>query len=180
MVLLRRVLGEALRHHRSAQRRTLREVSAEANVSLGYLSEIERGHKEPSSELLAAVCAALELQLSQLLAEVSKSVAQTEGSMSADAQPLERQGMDDSPSESADSAPAEESAPSEQPVASVKLLGAYGTRAEDATERSPSPRVAQRPDITACLPTSLSEARSRRRLPGRVMPVVEAKADVAA
>jgi hypothetical protein len=56
MVLLRRVIGDALRARRQGQQRTLREVSTAANVSLGYLSEIERGHKEPSSELLAAIC----------------------------------------------------------------------------------------------------------------------------
>ena len=56
MVLLRKVIGDVLRARRQAQQRTLREVSAAANVSLGYLSEIERGHKEASSELLAAVC----------------------------------------------------------------------------------------------------------------------------
>ena len=53
MILLRRVIGDALRARRQAQHRTLREVSTAANVSLGYLSEIERGQKEASSELLA-------------------------------------------------------------------------------------------------------------------------------
>ena len=75
MVLLRRVIGDALRARRQAQHRTLREVSTAANVSLGYLSEIERGHKEASSELLAALCAALDLRLSEVLREVSASVA---------------------------------------------------------------------------------------------------------
>ena len=59
MVLLRKVIGDALRARRLAQHRTLREVSTAANVSLGYLSEIERGHKEASSELLASICDAL-------------------------------------------------------------------------------------------------------------------------
>jgi len=49
------VIGDALRARRQAQHRTLREVSTAANVSLGYLSEIERGQKEASSELLAAI-----------------------------------------------------------------------------------------------------------------------------
>jgi len=71
MVLLRRVLGEALRAERLAQHRTLREVSANARVSLGYLSEIERGQKEASSELLAAICDALGVRLSEVLSEVS-------------------------------------------------------------------------------------------------------------
>jgi transcriptional regulator with XRE-family HTH domain len=53
------------------QRRTLREVSASARVSLGYLSEVERGQKEPSSELLAAIASALDVELSELFQEVS-------------------------------------------------------------------------------------------------------------
>src|SRR3989442_685090 len=78
MVLLRRVIGDALRSRRQAQHRTLREVSTAANVSLGYLSEIERGQKEASSELLAAICYALGARLSELLREVSSTVASAE------------------------------------------------------------------------------------------------------
>ncbi|GAB3173038.1 transcriptional regulator with XRE-family HTH domain [Micromonospora palomenae] len=78
MVLLRRVIGDALRTRRQGQHRTLREVSTAANVSLGYLSEIERGQKEPSSELLAAICDALGARLSELLREVSDTVALAE------------------------------------------------------------------------------------------------------
>lgn len=74
MILLRRVLGDALRARRQAQHRTLREVSGAANVSLGYLSEIERGHKEASSELLSAICEALGAQMSQLMREVSDTL----------------------------------------------------------------------------------------------------------
>ena len=58
MVLLRQLLGDVLRRLRLRQGRTLREVSASARVSLGYLSEVERGQKEASSELLAAICGA--------------------------------------------------------------------------------------------------------------------------
>jgi transcriptional regulator with XRE-family HTH domain len=71
MVLLRRLLGEALRRRRQDQNRTLREVSSVARVSLGYLSEVERGQKEASSELLASICVALGVRLSDLLREVS-------------------------------------------------------------------------------------------------------------
>ena len=71
MALLRRQLGDALRRQRLLQHRTLREVSQRARVSLGYLSEVERGQKEASSELLASICDALELELADLLAEVS-------------------------------------------------------------------------------------------------------------
>ena len=78
MILLRRVIGDALRARRQSQHRTLREVSTAANVSLGYLSEIERGQKEASSELLAAICDALGAQLSELLREVSHTVAVAE------------------------------------------------------------------------------------------------------
>ena len=79
MVLLRRVIGDALRARRQGQHRTLREVSTAANVSLGYLSEIERGQKEASSELLAAICEALGARLSELLGEVSGTLSLAEG-----------------------------------------------------------------------------------------------------
>ena len=79
MVLLRRVIGDALRARRQGQHRTLREVSTAANVSLGYLSEIERGQKEASSELLSAICEALGARLSELLGEVSGTLALAEG-----------------------------------------------------------------------------------------------------
>jgi len=78
MVLLRRVIGDALRARRQAQHRTLREVSTAANVSLGYLSEIERGQKEASSELLAAICEALGAALSEVLRDVSEKLATSE------------------------------------------------------------------------------------------------------
>jgi transcriptional regulator with XRE-family HTH domain len=68
-------MGDALRRHRQDQRRTLRDVAARARVSLGYLSEVERGEKEASSELLAAICEALDLPMSVLLREVSADFA---------------------------------------------------------------------------------------------------------
>jgi transcriptional regulator with XRE-family HTH domain len=73
-VLLREAIGDRLRYARTNQRRTLREVSRAARVSLGYLSEVERGRKEASSELLAAICDALELPLSQLLHHVASDM----------------------------------------------------------------------------------------------------------
>jgi transcriptional regulator with XRE-family HTH domain len=78
MVLLRHLLGDVLRRLRQRQGRTLREVSAAARVSLGYLSEVERGQKEASSELLAAICSALNTPLSHVLGEVSDSFALAE------------------------------------------------------------------------------------------------------
>ncbi|WP_395659423.1 helix-turn-helix domain-containing protein [Nocardioides sp.] len=75
MVLFRRLLGDVLRDLRMQRGLTLREVSAEARVSLGYISEIERGQKEASSELLASLCAALDVPLSDVLRDVSDAVA---------------------------------------------------------------------------------------------------------
>jgi len=78
MVLLRRELGDVLREKRQGQGRTLREVSAEASCSLGYLSEVERGEKEASSELLASICRALDVPLSQMLSDVADRVSLAE------------------------------------------------------------------------------------------------------
>lgn len=78
-VLLRREIGEVLRSVRQHQGRTLREVSSQARVSLGYLSEVERGQKEASSELLASICQALDAPLSAVLREVSDRIALSEG-----------------------------------------------------------------------------------------------------
>ncbi|MEC3914740.1 helix-turn-helix domain-containing protein [Nocardia sp. CDC160] len=75
MTLLREAIGESLRRARVAQSRTLREVSTSARVSLGYLSEVERGRKGASSELLAAICTALDVPLSQVLFDVSAAMA---------------------------------------------------------------------------------------------------------
>jgi transcriptional regulator with XRE-family HTH domain len=79
MTLLRTQLGTSLRGHRLRQRRTLRDVSGAARVSLGYLSEVERGQKEASSELLASICEALDLELADLLAEVSLQLRHADG-----------------------------------------------------------------------------------------------------
>src|SRR5580765_5520567 len=76
-MLLRNALGETLRDARNRQNRTLRDVSTAANVSLGYLSEVERGRKEASSELLAAICEALDIALSDVLAEAAEVIARS-------------------------------------------------------------------------------------------------------
>ena len=78
MVLLRRLLGDVLRERRREQGRTLREVSSRARVSLGYLSEVERGQKEASSELLGSICEALDVPLSSVLRDVSDHLALVE------------------------------------------------------------------------------------------------------
>lgn len=83
MILLRRLLGDVLRRQRQRQGRTLREVSASARVSLGYLSEVERGQKEASSELLSSICDALEVRMSELMREVSDELALAELAQSA-------------------------------------------------------------------------------------------------
>lgn len=88
MVLFRRLLGDVLRTQRMQRGMTLREVSAEARVSLGYISEIERGQKEASSELLASLCSALEVALSDVLREVSDAVAIQERALQVAATPL--------------------------------------------------------------------------------------------
>jgi transcriptional regulator with XRE-family HTH domain len=75
MAIVRQALGAVLRRQRMAQGRTLRDVAAAARVSLGYLSEVERGQKEASSELLAAICAALGVPLSVVLRELSDELA---------------------------------------------------------------------------------------------------------
>lgn len=70
-VMLREVIGDVLRRARTSQGRTLREVSHSARVSLGYLSEVERGRKEASSELLSAICTALDVPLSRVLTDAA-------------------------------------------------------------------------------------------------------------
>lgn len=103
-VLLREAIGDRLRHARTNQRRTLREISHSARVSLGYLSEVERGQKEASSELLSAICDALELPLSELLFNVASDISA-----------LETVGMEDAELDPA----AEQSAPAPRPDVAV-------------------------------------------------------------
>lgn len=76
--LLREVVGDVLRRARTSQGRTLREVSDAAMVSLGYLSEVERGRKEASSELLSAICSALEVPLSRVLIDAGERMTRLE------------------------------------------------------------------------------------------------------
>ena len=78
MIVLRRELGEVLREERQTQGRSLRDVAKAASVSTAYLSEVERGTKEASSELITAICVALGRPLSQILAEVTSRVALAE------------------------------------------------------------------------------------------------------
>ena len=87
-VLFRQSLGAVLRAERMRRGMTLRELSARARISLGYISEVERGQKEASSELLAALCDALELPLSTVLRVVSDEVAVEEIRLGLAAEPV--------------------------------------------------------------------------------------------
>ena len=89
IIPLRQAIGEVLRDVRQRQGRTLREVSQRARVSLGYLSEVERGQKEASSELLAWICQALDTPMSQMLREVADRMAVLEGVQVPDTVPAE-------------------------------------------------------------------------------------------
>lgn len=83
MTAMRQFVGEVLRARRMAAGLTLRDVSGKARVSPGYISEVERGQKEPSSELLAALTGALDLPLSELLRDVSDLLAIDEANVFA-------------------------------------------------------------------------------------------------
>jgi transcriptional regulator with XRE-family HTH domain len=73
--LWREVAGDQLREERHRQERTLADVAEEAGVSTQYLSEVERGRKEPSSEILGAVSGALGLRLVDLTTRVARTLA---------------------------------------------------------------------------------------------------------
>ncbi len=112
MTLLRTQLGNTLRGHRLRQRRTLRDVSGAARVSLGYLSEVERGQKEASSELLASICDALDVELADLLAEVSLELRVAGGGAVRPLPP---------PASTPGRDPAEETPAAEQPAAAAPV-----------------------------------------------------------
>lgn len=78
MALIRQEIGDVLRDFRTQKGQTLRQVAARANVALGYLSEVERGQKEASSEILASLAEALEVPVSLILREVSDRLALVE------------------------------------------------------------------------------------------------------
>jgi transcriptional regulator with XRE-family HTH domain len=129
MTLLRTQLGNTLRGHRQRQRRTLRDVSGAARVSLGYLSEVERGQKEASSELLASICDALDLELADLLAEVSLELRLAQaGGVRPLAPTADRASVD------APAVPAEQPAAQPVPEPALALVGA-GQPARSALRR---------------------------------------------
>lgn len=90
-VVLRQEIGDVLRSIRQAEGRTLRDVSHGARVSLGYLSEVERGQKEASSELLSSICTALNVPLAAMLFQVAERIASAEGFQVPDTVPTELQ-----------------------------------------------------------------------------------------
>lgn len=79
MILLRQEVGDVLRDFRLQRGRTLRQVASRASVALGYLSEVERGQKEASSEILASVADALDVPISVIMREVGDRIAVLEG-----------------------------------------------------------------------------------------------------
>ncbi|MCJ1713667.1 MULTISPECIES: helix-turn-helix domain-containing protein [unclassified Curtobacterium] len=79
MVLVRQEIGDVLRDFRLQKGRTLRQVASKASVALGYLSEVERGQKEASSEILASVADALDTPISTIMREVGDRLAVVEG-----------------------------------------------------------------------------------------------------
>jgi transcriptional regulator with XRE-family HTH domain len=130
MTLLRTQLGNTLRGHRLRQRRTLRDVSGAARVSLGYLSEVERGQKEASSELLASICDALEVELADLLVEVSRQLRLADGRPAGAVHPLPAAGepADGEPAAAAEQPPAAEPAAAPAAEPALALVGTGSTR----------------------------------------------------
>src|SRR3954465_3224456 len=130
MTLLRTQLGSTLRGHRLRQRRTLRDVSGAARVSPGYLPGGERGQKEASSELLASICDALDLELADLLAEVSLELRVAASGSDGGLRPLTP--ASDAPAPGTDAAPAARP-PAAEPA--LALVGAQPTPARGALRR---------------------------------------------
>lgn len=140
MTLLREAIGDSLRRARLAQQRTLREVSTSARVSLGYLSEVERGRKEASSELLAAICEALDVPLSRVLWDVSTIMAGADGA---------------APREPALTGPAAEPAAAEPPSAAEPAGPEPAATASAAPE--PGARIGIAEDTRIVIPAPRAE-----------------------
>ena len=120
-LLLRSALGDVLRRVRLAQRRTLADVAEAARVSVPYLSEVERGRKEASSEVLAAICRALRVHLSEVLTEVGRDLA-ADRAHHAPVVPLDAVRAERRPARPVVAAPA--AAPRRQPGGDVVCLAA--------------------------------------------------------
>lgn len=167
MILVRRLLGDVLRGRRQRSGRTLRQLAATARVSPGYLSEVERGQKEPSSELLAAICDALEVKLSDVLLELSTELAAAELAAEIEAAELGRL------------MPADGRAPQRvaMPPARSGQADAAGRRTAGAAQRpgvmvgvgAAAPRGA-RTLPTSKIPTAVINSRTTGNRPGNTRP----------
>jgi transcriptional regulator with XRE-family HTH domain len=142
-LLLREAIGGTIRRARTERRRTLRDVSRDARVSLGYLSEIERGRKEPSSELLAAICEALALPLPDLLDDVAATMRPAPAEARRPARLADRRlavdpALRSAVEEAFEGAPAEggEAAAAEPPAAEVVDLVETADGPSDATDEA--------------------------------------------
>jgi transcriptional regulator with XRE-family HTH domain len=171
MILVRRLLGDVLRSRRQRSGRTLRQLAATARVSPGYLSEVERGQKEPSSELLAAICDALEVKLSDVLLELSTELAAAELAAEIEAAELGRL------------VPAEGRT---GPAQRVPMPPARTGQADDAPAGKGRPAAGQRPGVvvgvgagaprgarslpTAKIPTAVINSRTAASRPGNTRP----------
>lgn len=132
MILVRRLLGDVLRSRRQRTGRTLRQLAATARVSPGYLSEVERGQKEPSSELLAAICDALEVRLSDVLLELSTELAAAELAAELEAAELGRLNPSDARQPSRVPMPAR---------SGEKVMGGVGTAAPRRAGSLPTAKI---------------------------------------
>jgi XRE family transcriptional regulator, stress-response regulator len=160
--LLRTLVGDVLRRNRLEQRRTLADVARDARVSMPYLSEIERGRKEASSEVLSAVCAALRMELSDLLAEVRHDLVKDRANLRKDRAEFVKERAD-LVKERAQAKPhaAQDAAPAE-PTAATGERGQLKDRAPvvslDAARRRRTLEVVWslrgRPDVVVALSTS--------------------------
>ncbi|NYD36359.1 helix-turn-helix domain-containing protein [Actinomycetospora corticicola] len=148
-LLLREAIGGTIRRARTERRRTLRDVSRDARVSLGYLSEIERGRKEPSSELLAAICEALALPLPDLLDDVAATMRPAPAEARRPARLAERRlavdpALRSAVEEAFEGAPAEggEAAAAEPPAAEVvdlvETVDGVDATTDEAAEDEPT------------------------------------------
>lgn len=171
--LLRTELGDVLRTARQQQGRTLREVSSTARVSLGYLSEVERGQKEASSELLASICTALDVPLANVLLEVSQRMAPapragmlrrdeaaTRAAAGADGAAATTSG-----SETAVETPAASAAPQPAPASAAVVTNSVATSA--GRVEGPATRLGIAPlglDTAASLVTALPETLTLRQI----------------
>jgi transcriptional regulator with XRE-family HTH domain len=167
MILVRRLLGDVLRGRRQRTGRTLRQLAATARVSPGYLSEVERGQKEPSSELLAAICDALEVKLSDVLLELSTELAAAE--LAAEIETAELGGLvpaDGRPPQRVAMPPARRG----QAVSASRGEAASGRRSGVVVGVGAGAPRGARTLPTAKIPTAVINSRTAANRPGNTRP----------